>query len=163
MDKDNLYILNLPPFDAKILETDSGLVIFDEVRRKYVALTPEEWVRQHFVHYLIAKKGYPRSLMANEISITLNSMTRRCDTVVYNNRLEPLMILEYKSPQISINREVFDQIARYNSVLRVEYLIVSNGLSHYCCKMDYENQTFCYLREIPDYFTITQDRPLSST
>lgn len=87
--------------------------------------------------------------MANEISITLNSMTRRCDTVVYNNRLEPLMILEYKSPQISINREVFAQIARYNSVLRVEYLIVSNGLSHYCCKMDYENQTFCYLRKFP--------------
>lgn len=162
MNKDNTYILNLPPFDAKILETNSGPVIFDRLRGKYVALTPEEWVRQHFVHYLTTQKGYPLSLMANEIAITLNSMTRRCDTVVYNNRLEPLMILEYKNPHITITQEIFDQIARYNSVLQVNYLTVSNGLTHYCGKIDYENQTFHYLQEIPDYRTLAQNRPFSS-
>lgn len=148
--------LNLPSFDAKIRKSDAGFLILDILRRKYISLTPEEWVRQHFVHYLISEKNYPASLMANEAGIKLNSLTRRCDTVVYNNRLEPLMIIEYKEPNVSISQEVFDQIARYNIVLRVKYLIVSNGLNHYCCKMDYENQTFRYLSDIPDYATITK-------
>jgi len=99
MNKDNIYPLNLPPFDAKIMTSEQGTVIFDILRRKYVALTPEEWVRQHFVHYLISEKKYPASLIANEASIKINSMKRRCDTVVYNNKLEPLMLIEYKSPK----------------------------------------------------------------
>ncbi|MDD3789806.1 MAG: type I restriction enzyme HsdR N-terminal domain-containing protein, partial [Petrimonas sp.] len=146
-----MYALNLPSFDAKISKTDRSTIIFDRLRRKYVSLTPEEWVRQHFVNYLIIEKNYPASLIANEAKINLNSLSRRCDTVVYNSRLEPLVILEYKSPDVKITQEVFDQIVRYNIVLRVKYLIVSNGLSHYCCEMDYENQTFRYVNEIPDY------------
>ena len=143
--------LNLPSFDAKIRKSDAGFEILDVLRRKYILLTPEEWVRQHFVHYLISEKKYRASLMANEAGIKLNSLTRRCDTVVYNNRLEPLMIIEYKEPNVAISQNVFDQIVRYNIVLRVRYLIVSNGMHHYCCEMDYENQTFRYLTDVPEY------------
>ena len=152
-----MYALNLPTFDAKIRKSKHGFEIFDILRRKYITLTPEEWVRQHFVNYLITEKNYPASLMANETSIKLNSLSRRCDTVVYNNQLTPLVVIEYKEPNVAVSQQVFDQIARYNIVLRVKYLIVSNGLSHYCCEMDYENQTFTYLSEIPDYKSVVND------
>ena len=150
--------LHLPSFDAKIRKTDHGVEIFDPLRRKYVALTPEEWVRQHFVNYLISEKKYPASLMANEAGIKLNSLNRRCDTVVYNNRLEPLMIIEYKKPNVEISQQVFDQIVRYNIVLKVRYLIVSNGINHYCCQMNYETRTFDYLTDIPDYGAISDNQ-----
>lgn len=149
-----MYPLNLPSFDAKIRKVNTGLEVFDPLRQKYVALTPEEWVRQHFVNYLISEKNYPQSLMANEASIMLNTLSRRCDTVVYNKLLEPLMIIEYKKSDIPISQQVFDQVVRYNSVLKVDFIIVSNGVSHYCCKMDYENHTYNYLTEIPDYSAI---------
>lgn len=150
-----MYALNLPTFDAKIRKSGNGLEIFDVLRRKYVRLTPEEWVRQHFVNYLISEKNYPVSLMANETAIKLNSLSRRCDTVVYNNLLDPIVIIEYKEPDVSISQQVFDQVVRYNIILRVKYLIVSNGIEHYCCEMDYKNQTYKYLTEIPDYKLIT--------
>lgn len=146
-----MYALNLPTFDAKIRKTSNGLEIFDPLRRKYVSLTPEEWVRQHFVHYLISEKGYPASLMANEAMIRLNSLTKRCDTVVYDNSLRPVVICEFKKPDIEITQQAFDQVVRYNIVLKVKYLIVSNGMSHYCCKMNYEDMSFDYLQEIPEY------------
>ncbi len=149
-----MYALNLPSFDAKIRKTNNGLEIFDPLRRKYVSMTPEEWVRQHFVHYLISEKGYPASLMANEAMIKLNSLTRRCDTVVYNNHLEPLVICEFKKHDIEITQQVFDQVVRYNIVLKVKYLIVSNGMSHYCCKMNYDDMSFDYLQEIPEYISL---------
>jgi len=143
--------LNLPIYDTKITVQDGKKAIFDVIRRRYVALTPEEWVRQHFVHFLIAHKGYPKSLMANEIILNLNGMKKRCDTVLYNKDLSAKMILEYKAPHIEINQAVFTQISTYNLVLKVDYLIVSNGLSHYCCKMDYEQQNYTFLADIPDY------------
>ncbi|MDR1881929.1 MAG: type I restriction enzyme HsdR N-terminal domain-containing protein [Prevotella sp.] len=143
--------LNLPPFEINIKKTDGKLTVFDRLRRKFVALTPEEWVRQRFVNYLITEKGYPQALMANEVQISLNSRKRRCDSIVYDKTLLPLVIVEYKSPDVEITQAVFDQIARYNIVLKVKYLFVSNGLSHYCCLMDYEAQTFCYLAAIPMY------------
>lgn len=146
-----MYSLNLPTYDAKIRKENNGLEIFDPLRRKYVFLTPEEWVRQHFVNYLITEKNYPASLMANEAGIKLNSLTRRCDTVVYNKHLEPLMIIEYKESNIKVTQQVFDQVVRYNNVLKVRYIVVSNGINHYCCRIDYENQSFEYLTEIPDY------------
>ncbi len=146
-----MYPLNLPTFDVKIRKRENGVEIFDPLRRKYVSMTPEEWVRQHFVHYLISEKGYPASLMANETTIKLNTLTKRCDTVVYNNQLEPLVICEFKKPDVEITQSVFDQIVRYNIVLKVKYLIVSNGMSHYCCKMNYDDMTFDYLLEIPEY------------
>ena len=143
--------LNLPTFAAKVKEKDGKHVIFDPVRRKFVALTPEEWVRQHFVNYLISDKGYPKELLANEVPLKLNGTSKRCDTVAYNRFLTPLMIVEYKAPQIEITSSVFDQIVRYNMVLHVRYLAVSNGISHFCCKIDYENLTYSFLEGIPEY------------
>ncbi len=146
-----MYSLNLPNFDVKIRKSESITEIFDKLRKKYLELTPEEWVRQHFVNYLISNKGYPETLMANEVAIKLNSLTRRCDTIVYNNKIEPIAICEYKNPEIEINQDTFDQILRYNIVLKVKYLIVSNGINHYCCKINYEDLGYSFLTDIPDY------------
>ena len=143
--------LNLPPYATKIAVRDGKNAIWDIIRCKYVALTPEEWVRQHFVHFLIEHKGYPASLLANEVALTLNGTSRRCDTVLYDRTLSPRMIIEYKAPHIPITQKVFDQICRYNLVFRVDYLIVSNGLSHYCCRMDYANNSYQFLAEVPEY------------
>ena len=143
--------LNLPPYATKIAVRDGKNSIWDIIRRKYVALTPEEWVRQHFVHFLVEHKGYPVSLLANEVALVLNGTSRRCDTVLYDRTLSPRMIMEYKAPHIPITQKVFDQISRYNLVFRVDYLIVSNGLSHYCCRMDYENHSYQILSDIPEY------------
>ncbi len=146
-----MYSLNLPSYDAKIRKESPGLEIFDPLRRKYVALTPEEWVRQHFINYLVTVKKYPASLMANETGVKLNSLSRRCDTVVYNKQLQPLMIIEYKDSKVSITQQVFDQVIQYNNVLKVPYIVVSNGIVHYCCRIDYENMSYEYLTEIPGY------------
>lgn len=143
--------LNLPPYATKIAVRDGKNSIWDIIRRKYVALTPEEWVRQHFVHFLVEHKGYPVSLLANEVALTLNGTSRRCDTVLYDRTLSPRMIIEYKAPHIPITQKVFDQISRYNLVFRVDYLIVSNGLSHYCCRMDYDHQSYEFLKNVPEY------------
>ena len=144
--------LNLPPFEANIKKMDGMVKIQDVLRRKFVALTPEEWVRQHFVHFLIEQKGYSPTLMANEVAVTLNGMSRRCDTVVYRQEgLKPLTIIEYKRPDVDITQKVFNQICRYNMVLEVEYLVVSNGLKHYCCKVDLQNGTYTFLQDIPPY------------
>lgn len=147
-----MYPLNLPSFEAKIRKKGNTSEIFDSLRRKYVKLTPEEWVRQHFVNYLITEKKYPTMLITNEAGIKINSITRRCDTIVYNQKLEPVMIVEYKEPRIPITQEVFNQVVRYNSVLKVPYIVVSNGLKHYCCQIDYEKQQYDYLLEIPEWW-----------
>ncbi len=148
--------LNLPPYEIKITEREGKRQIFDPLRKSYVALTPEEWVRQHFVNYLLQYKGYPASLTANEVGITLNGMSRRCDTVIYDKSLKPRAIVEYKAPSVKITKEVFAQISRYNLVLRVDYLIISNGLQHYCCKMSYTNNSFTFMQDIPDYNTLCE-------
>ena len=143
--------LNLPSYPAKILKKNKKNVIFDPLRQKYVALTPEEWVRQHFVHLLTDFKGYPKGLLANEIQLDLNGTKKRCDTVLFNKDLSARMIVEYKAPNIEITQAVFDQITRYNMVLKVEYLIVSNGMRHYCCKIDYNTMQYTFLPDIPSY------------
>ena len=143
--------LNLPTFDAKISTRDGKSVIFDVIRRRYVALTPEEWVRQHFVHFLMERKGYPKALLANEVQVTLNGTRKRCDTVLYGRDLTARMIVEYKAPEVEITQAVFDQVMRYNMVLRVDYLVVSNGLRHYCCRMDYVQNRYLFLPDIPLY------------
>jgi type I site-specific restriction endonuclease len=148
--------LNLPPYEIKIIEREGKRQIFDPLRKSYVALTPEEWVRQHFVNYLLQYKGYPSSLTANEVGITLNGMSRRCDTVIYDKNLKPRAIVEYKASSVKITKEVFAQISRYNLVLRVDYLIISNGLQHYCCKMNYTNNSFTFMQDIPDYNTLCE-------
>lgn len=146
-----MHSLNLPPYKARLSEKNGKRYIHDPLRRKDVALTPEEWVRQHFVNFLITAKGYPPERIANEVCIDLNSTSKRCDTVVYDDFLQPLAIIEYKAPEIAITGEVFNQISRYNSVLRVPYLIVSNGLTHYCCHMDYLTMQCGFMEEIPFY------------
>ena len=144
-----MLALNLPEYPIKVKEEAGKKVVFDEIRRQYVALTPEEWVRQHFVHFLIEHKGYSKSLMGNEVLVKLHNQKKRCDTVVYNNRLEPLMIIEYKAPEVKITQAVFKQSCRYNIVLRVKYLIVSNGLQHYCCELNYATLNYQFINEIP--------------
>ncbi len=146
-----MLALNLPTFELKMKDDGSKKSIFDVIRRKYVTLTPEEWVRQHFVHYLMEQLGYPQELLANEVEVSLNGMSRRCDTVLYNRDLEARMIVEYKAPSIPITQNVFNQIMRYNMVLHVDYLVVSNGIDHYCCKMDYSTNNYTFLTEIPKY------------
>ena len=143
--------LNLPVFDTKINVRNGKNVIFDVIRKRYVALTPEEWVRQHFVHFLIAHKGYPTALLANEVMVKLNGTTKRCDTVLYRRDLSARMIVEYKAPHIEITQRVFEQIAAYNMKLHVDYLVVSNGIRHFCCKMNYEDNTLSFLPDLPDY------------
>lgn len=143
--------LNLPSFKIKLSGTIQKPMIYDILRRKHVALTPEEWVRQHFIHYMIECKSYPASLMANEVSLKYASKSLRADTVLYNRSLKPIMIMEYKAPDIAITRNVFDQISAYNLLLHVDYLIMSNGMQHYCCKMDYDRRSYTFLTDIPDY------------
>lgn len=146
--------INLPPYDIRWREQDGKRQIFDVLRRRYVALTPEEWVRQHFVHFLVGHKGYPKGLLANEVELRVGEKKLRCDTVLYNKVLQPQMIIEYKAPDVAITQRVFDQISVYNHLLHVDYLVVSNGLQHYCCRMDYEGQTYQFLRDIPEYASL---------
>ena len=135
----------------KVKRGENVLKVYDPLRRKYVALTPEEYVRQHFVNWLITSLHYPVSLTANEIGIELNGTKRRCDTIVFNPDGSPLIIVEYKAPNVSISQKVFDQIVRYNMVLRARYLIVSNGIRHYCCVIDYAANSYHFIPEIPNY------------
>ena len=143
--------LNLPPFEPKISEQAGKPQIWDPVRKLWTPLTPEEHVRQAFVAYLVNYKNYPISHIANEQAISLNSMSRRCDSVVYDKAGQPKVIVEYKRPTVAITQKVFDQIARYNLVLHVDYLIVSNGLKHYCVRMDYNAGKYTFLQDIPQY------------
>lgn len=146
-----MLALNLPKFEVKVSVQNGKPVLFDRLRRKYVIITPEEWVRQHFINFLITEKQYPENLIANEIGIKLNNTQKRCDTVVYDSQLMPLVIIEYKAPSVDITTQVFDQIVRYNMTLKANYLIVSNGLKHFCCKIDYEKGDYHFLEEIPVY------------
>ena len=127
-------------------------MIYDFLRRRFVALTPEEWVRQHFTHFLVEHRHYPAALLGNEITVQLNGVARRCDSVLYSrDGGRPRMIVEYKAPEVPVTQAVFTQISAYNSVLRADYLVVSNGMAHYCCRMDYEQNKVEFLPEIPFY------------
>ncbi len=143
--------INLPPYEIKLREQNGRRQIFDILRRRYVALTPEEWVRQHFVHFLIEHKGYPKGLLANEVEQKIGDKKLRCDTLLYNKDLQPKMIIEYKAPEIAITQRVFNQVTTYNFLLHADYLIVSNGRQHYCCHMDYEKGEYTFLQDIPHY------------
>ena len=146
--------LNLPSFDIKVSGSKQHPQILDVLRRKFITLTPEEWVRQHFVHFMVEHRHYPASLLANEVSLHVGDKALRADTILYNKQLQPVMIVEYKAPHIPITQTVFDQIVTYNMLLHVDYLVVSNGLQHYVCKMDYEGKKYLYLEELPDYSNI---------
>jgi len=143
--------LNLPTYSFKIKCLDEKDYIFDIIRRDYFLLTPEEWVRQNFIQYLIHEKNYPASLIRVEMFFKVNRLSKRGDIVLYNRKGEPLVLVECKSVKVNIAQKTFDQIARYNMKFRVNYLIVTNGLKHYCCKMDYSTNCYTFLKEIPNF------------
>ena len=149
--------LNLPSFDIKIRREGNRAVVLDPLRRRWVALTPEEWVRQHFVNLLVSEKHYPATLVANEVQLSVGAEALRADTVVYDRTLRPRMIVEYKAPTVAITQKVFDQISVYNLLLRVDYLAVSNGRQHYVCRMDYNNEKYSFLEDLPDYEVFLQN------
>lgn len=148
---DRLPIINLPKYNMRLVKSDGVIKIWDTLRKKNVVLTPEEYVRQSFVNWMITGLGYPSSLMANEVVINLNGMCRRCDTVFFSPTKKPIIIVEYKASNVKITQNVFDQIVRYNLVLQADLLIVSNGIQHFCCKINQENKTFNFLDKIPTF------------
>lgn len=146
-----LQPLQLPPYPFKITEQDGKLTLFDEIRKRHILITPEEWVRQHFVQYLINQKGYPKTLIKLEGGLTLHGKARRTDIVVFNPDGEKILLIECKAPSITINQKVFDQVARYNMVHKVSLVAVSNGLQHYYCRINFEEQNYKFIEELPSY------------
>ncbi|AOW19418.1 type I restriction enzyme HsdR N-terminal domain-containing protein [Urechidicola croceus] len=143
--------LNLPPYQFKIKSSENKQLIFDIIRKKYMVLTPEEWVRQNFVQYLISEKKYPISLIAIEKEIVLNNLKKRFDILIFDPKGEPNIIVECKSPNVKITQNTFDQIAQYNMKINAKFLILTNGLSHYFCKLDSKNERYIFLKEIENY------------
>lgn len=149
-----LQPLNLPPYPFKISDQNGTLWLFDEIRKKDVVLTPEEWVRQHFVQYLIKQKNYPRSLIKLEGGLKLNGNAKRSDIVIFNNKGQKILLVECKAPSVKVTQQVFDQVARYNWVHRVPFIAVTNGLNHYYCKIDFENQRYDFIPELDVYLSV---------
>ena len=143
--------LNLPAYPFKIKSDEDKKYIFDEIRKKYVALTPEEWVRQHFIMFMTEYKGFPRSLTGVEVPVTINKLKKRCDIVFYNSSGKSLVLVECKAPEVVLNKDVFEQIGIYDMVISSEYFIVTNGLRHYCFKASSNKNKFDFLKEIPSY------------
>lgn len=146
--------LNLPSYPIKIKEADGERFIFDAIRKKYLKIQPEEWVRQNFIQFLIQEKNYPASLIEIEKGLKVNELQKRADIVISSNLGSPLVLVECKAPKVKITQETFEQIARYNTVFKVPYLIVTNGLDHYCCIINFENNSFEFLEEIPEYVSL---------
>ncbi|MDG1660028.1 MAG: type I restriction enzyme HsdR N-terminal domain-containing protein [Winogradskyella sp.] len=143
--------LNFPKFDYRFKSTENKVSIFDIIRKKFVILQPEEWVRQHCVHYLITQRNYPKSLINVEKELTINGLKKRYDIVVFNPDGSIFLMVECKAPKISINQATFDQIARYNLKINAVYLMVTNGINHYYCQMDFEKEQYTFLQDIPSY------------
>ena len=143
--------LNFPKFEYRFKSTENKVSIFDVIRKKFIILQPEEWVRQHCVHYLINDKNYPKSLINVEKELTINGLKKRYDIVIFNSDGSIFLIVECKSHSIKIDQTTFDQIARYNLVLNATYLMVTNGINHYYCEMDMEQERYSFLETIPDY------------
>ena len=143
--------LNFPEYNFRFKSSENKPLVFDEIRKKFVVLTPEEWVRLHVIQFLLKEKYYPKSLINVEKQLKLNNTTKRYDVVTFNNDGSIFLIVECKSPSVQITQATFDQIARYNLALKAEYLMVSNGLEHYFCQMDFEAGRYVFLKEIPNY------------
>lgn len=143
--------LQLPPFEARVERRGDKFYIWDVLRGKMLRLTPEEWVRQHFVHYLMEGLGYPPELLMNEVGLSLGQTKKRIDSVLYDRQLRPLMLLEYKAPEVALGEKVLQQALRYNFALRVPYLVLSNGLEHIAYHIDYDKQSYITLGQIPHY------------
>ncbi|MCW3787533.1 type I restriction enzyme HsdR N-terminal domain-containing protein [Plebeiibacterium sediminum] len=143
--------LNLPTFEFSIKEIDGKKMIFDTIRKKMVALTPEEWVRQNFLSYLIECKDFPASLMAVETKVNINGLAQRADIVSYNKQRKPVFVVECKAPHIKITNQVFDQVARYNIMLKTRLICVTNGMNHYCALLNQDGRQYNFLEDIPSY------------
>ena len=143
--------LNLPEYDFKIIKEKNRLKIFDNVRRKFVMLTPEELVRQNFIMFLVNEKKIPLSHVRSESQMKMHELNKRTDVLIYNKKMEPFVLIEFKSPAVKIDTSVFEQINRYNSKLKITYLIVTNGLTHYYCRVNYENNVVEFLKDLPMY------------
>ncbi len=143
--------LNFPTYSFRFKNSENKVSIFDEIRKKFIFLTPEEWVRQHVVQFLLQDKRYPKSYINVEKLIKINDLSKRYDAVVYQPNGEIFLLIECKAPEVTISQQTFDQIARYNLVLKAKYLMVTNGLNHYFCQMDFENEKYVFLKELPEY------------
>src|SRR5690554_2838463 len=143
--------LDFPRYEFRFKSSENKISVFDEIRKKFVILTPEEWVRQHVIQFLIQHKNYPKSHINVEKEIKVNNTSKRYDVVVFNRDGSIFLIVECKAPSIVISQETFDQIARYNLSLKADFLMVTNGLKHYYCQMDFENEKYIFLPEIPEY------------
>ncbi|MFZ4725455.1 MAG: type I restriction enzyme HsdR N-terminal domain-containing protein [Paludibacter sp.] len=146
--------LNLPTYTFRIKKQNDKTVIFDSQRKRFVSLTPEEWVRQNFIRFLIQEKGYPAAYIAIEKQLNYNGMKKRCDAILYNEDAQPVLIIELKSPNIAISQATFDQVAVYNAKLKVDFFMISNGIEHYCCRVNLENAKYEFFSEIPDFLSI---------
>lgn len=144
-----MTLLNLPVYQFKTKQEGERTYIFDTIRKKYLVLTPEEWVRQNFIQYLINEKQFPKSLIAIEAGLKYNQLKKRLDVLVYNKEGAPHLIIECKAPEVKITQDVFDQVARYNFIFKAKYLVVTNGLQHFCCEMNYADNSFQYIEQIP--------------
>ena len=149
-----LQPLNLPPYPFKITDENGVLTLFDEIRKKNIIITPEEWVRQHFVQYLVRVKGYAKTLIKLEGGLKLHGMARRSDIVVFNPQGEKILMVECKAPDVTIDQKVFDQIARYNITHKIKLLAVTNGLKHYTCIIDFETRQYRFIEELPAYSSL---------
>ena len=143
--------LNFPSYSFRFKNSENKVAIFDEIRKKFIILTPEEWVRQHVVQNLIQVNEYPKSYINVEKLIKINDLSKRYDVVVYQPNGDIFLLIECKAPSITINQSTFDQIARYNLVLKAKYLMITNGLNHYFCQMDFENENYIFLKELPKF------------
>ena len=143
--------LNFPVYDFRYTERENKKYIFDIIRKKYVLLTPEEWVRQNFIRYLLEEKDYIQSLVRVEMFFKLNRLSKRADIALFDRNGRPKVLVECKSPKIAISQVVFEQVARYNLSFKVDFLVVTNGMQHFCCKMDYEKKSYTFLKEIPGF------------
>ncbi len=142
--------LNFSTFKFRFKNSENKIAIFDEIRKKFIILTPEEWVRQHVVHFLMLDKKYPKSLINVEKLLKVNDLNKRYDVVVFNSDGSLFLLVECKAPEIKISQATFDQISRYNLTLKAKYLMVTNGLVHYYCEMDFEQKTYRFLKELPN-------------
>ena len=141
--------LNFPVYSFRFKNSENKVAIFDEIRKKFILLTPEEWVRQHTVQFLLQDKKFPKSYINVEKLIKINNLSKRYDVVVFQPNGDILLLIECKAPEVPISQNTFDQIARYNLVLKAKYLMVTNGLNHYFCQMDFENEKYIFLNELP--------------
>ena len=148
--------LNFPCYSFRFKNSENKVSIFDEIRKKFIILTPEEWVRQHVVRFLLEEKNYPKSLINVEKVLTINGLRKRYDIVIFNPNGSIFVLVECKAPEIKTSQATFDQIARYNMTLKAEYLMVTNGLNHYFCQMDFENERYEFLAALPDYKSINE-------